>query len=380
MKIVSIEPTPSPYSMKINVNEEMPDGKTENYKLGDDLSSAPSYIKELFAIHGVKGIYRVIDFIALERDARTPWEEILPTVERTLGSVDGEDSQLDSTSESVNEHYGEVKVFVQMFRYIPTQVKLEEGDQEYRFGLPDRFMNAAIEASTASDNMLAERKWVEHGPRYGEVEEIGKEVVEEVTAAYDEERLKELIQFALDNKTAPSRWIKVTPEMLDHPDWRERFAALDKMDPTMEDLAVLDKALDDEKSSIRRLATAYLGMIGEKEVLPLLYKALRDKAVNVRRTAGDCLSDISFSEAIPEMSKTLKDKSRLVRWRAAMFLYEIGDESAIPALLEAQDDPEFEVRMQVKMALDRIQGGEEAKGSIWHQMSQLIKKGDENES
>ncbi|GIO27267.1 conserved virulence factor C family protein [Ornithinibacillus bavariensis] len=379
MKIVSIEPTPSPYSMKINVNVEMPDGKTENYKLGDDLSQAPSYIQALFSINGVKGIYRVIDFIALERDARTPWEEILPEVERTLGSVEAESSQLVNTNSSVDEHYGEIKVFVQMFRYIPIQVKLEEGDHEYRFGLPDRFMNAAIEASTASDNMLAERKWVEHGPRYGEVEEIGREVVEETSAAYDEERLQELVQFALDNKAAPPRWIKVTPEMLDHPDWRERYAALDKMDPTIEYLIVLDKALDDEKSSIRRLATAYLGMIGDKAVLPLLYKALRDKAVNVRRTAGDCLSDLSYTEAIPEMIKTLKDKSRLVRWRAAMFLYEIGDESAIPALLEAQNDPEFEVRMQVKMALDRIQGGEEAKGSIWHQMSKLIQRGNENE-
>src|SRR5690606_37574775 len=203
---------------------------------------------------------------------------------------------------------------------------------------------------------------------------IGKEVVEELSATYDDERLKELIQYALDNKAAPSRWIKVTLEMLDHPDWRERYAALDKMDPTLDDLPVLDKALEDEKASIRRLATAYLGMLDDKKVLPYLYKALKDKAVNVRRTAGDCLSDLSFTEAIPEMIETLKDKSRLVRWRAAMFLYEIGDESAIPALQEALDDPEFEVRMQAKMALARIQGGEEGKGSIWHQMSQLINK------
>ncbi|WP_096270798.1 conserved virulence factor C family protein [Paucisalibacillus globulus] len=374
MKIVSIEPTPSPYSMKINVDETMPDGKTENYKANDDLSSAPPYIRDLFSISGVKGIYRVIDFIALERDARTPWEDILPDVQRTLGSVDGDQDTETSVVSSPDDHFGEIKVFVQMFRYIPTQVKLEEGDKEHRYGLPDRFMNAAIEASIASDNMLAERKWVEQSPRYGDVEEIGKEVVEELSATYDDERLKELIQYALDNKAAPSRWIKVTLEMLDHPDWRERYAALDKMDPTLDDLPVLDKALEDEKASIRRLATAYLGMLDDKKVLPYLYKALKDKAVNVRRTAGDCLSDLSFTEAIPEMIETLKDKSRLVRWRAAMFLYEIGDESAIPALQEALDDPEFEVRMQAKMALARIQGGEEGKGSIWHQMSQLINK------
>ncbi|WP_026908718.1 conserved virulence factor C family protein [Paucisalibacillus globulus] len=372
MKIVSIEPTPSPYSMKINVDETMPDGKTENYKLGDDLAGAPSYIQDLFSINGVKGIYRVIDFIALERDARTPWEEILPEIQRTLGSAEEKQTERNIDQSSVDNHFGEVKVFVQMFRYIPTQVKLEEGDTEHRFGLPDRFMNAAIEASVASDNMLAERKWVEQGPRYGDLEDIGKEVVEEISATYDDGRLKELVQYAIDNKTAPSRWIKVTLDMLDHPDWRERYAALDKMDPTIDDLPVLDKALDDEKASIRRLATAYLGMLDDEKVLPYLYKALKDKAVNVRRTAGDCLSDLSLADAIPEMIQTLKDKSRLVRWRAAMFLYEIGDESAIPAIQEALDDPEFEVRMQAKMALARIQGGEEGKGSIWHQMSQLI--------
>jgi len=68
------------------------------------------------------------------------------------------------------------------------------------------------------------------------------------------------------------------------------------------------------------------------------------------------------------MIATLTDENRIVRWRAAMFLYEIGDETAIPALQEASEDPEFEVRMQIKMALDRIQDGEAAKGSIWHQM------------
>ena len=95
--------------------------------------------------------------------------------------------------------------------------------------------------------------------------------------------------------------------------------------------------------------------------------------MNVRRTAGDCLSDLGFTEAIPEMILSLSDPNRLVRWRAAMFLYEVGDESAIPALKKALDDPEFEVRMQVKIALDRIQEGKEAEGSIWHQMNEATK-------
>ena len=166
-----------------------------------------------------------------------------------------------------------------------------------------------------------------------------------------------------------------TVERLNHPDWKQRYAAIDRIiEPTLEDLPVLDKALKDDKYSIRRLATALLGMIEDKQVLPYLYKALKDQSVNVRRTAGDCLSDLGFKEAIPKMVESLKDHNRLVRWRAAMFLYETGDESAIPALKEALDDPEFEVRMQVKMALSRIEGGNKGEGSIWQQMAEVTKK------
>ncbi|MEN1968087.1 conserved virulence factor C family protein [Lentibacillus sp. N15] len=381
MKIVSIEPTPSPHSMKINLDERLANGHTENYKRDDELIDAPDYVKQLFDINGVKGLYRVIDFIALERNPRVSWEEILPAVRDVLGSAEEntDTDQLFTNHMSTDDHYGEVKVFIQSFRHLPVQVKLQDGENEQRFALPERFMNATMEASAASDNMLMERKWVEQSPRYGDMEAIGHEIVEEITASYDEARLQQLLQAALsDNYTeenqAPIRK-KITLAMLDNPNWKDRYAALDQMaDPTVDDLGILDKALDDQKASIRRLATAYLGMIEDREVLPYLYKALKDKAVNVRRTAGDCLSDLGFAEAIPEMIDALSDPNRLVRWRAAMYLYEVGNETAIPALKKTLDDPEFEVRMQTKMALARIAGGEKAEGSIWYQMAQATKK------
>lgn len=380
MKIISIEPTPSPHSMKINVDNQLSDGETYDYKQNGDLSDAPSYIQNLFKINGVKGIYRVIDFITIQRNPRVPWEDILPEVRNQLGGISSEDIEniFAPAINAVEDHFGEITVYIQMFRNIPMQVRVVEDESEKRFGLPERFTNAAIEASAASDNMLMERKWVEQSPRYGNLEEIGNDVAEEISASHNEERLNELVKAAFSNQPEHELEYKkdyvVTVDMLNQPDWRDRYAALDKMDPTIQDLDILDKALDDDKSSIRRLATAYLGMIEEPEVLPYLYKALKDKAVNVRRTAGDCLSDLGFPEAIPEMAQTLSDPNRIVRWRAAMFLYEIGDESAIPALEEAIDDPEFEVRMQVKIALERIRDGKKAEGSIWHQMNQATKQ------
>ncbi|GEL78224.1 conserved virulence factor C family protein [Tenuibacillus multivorans] len=377
MKIVSIEPTPSPYSMKINVDESLKDGQTEEYKIDDDLSDAPNYVKELFAINGVKELYRVIDFMALERNPKVPWEDILPKVKEVLGSTEDESPSKSTNDQSTEDNFGEIKVFIQKFRNIPMQVKTEEQEEEKRFGLAGRFMDAVMEASKDAD-LLAEREWVEQSPRYGDANDIGQDVVDEIEATYDQDRLDALIKLAIkgrahDVEAYPQE--KLTIEKLEAEDWKDRYAALDRMpDPTVEDLPALDKALDDSKMSVRRLATAYLGEIEDKQVLPYIYKAMKDKTVTVRRTAGDCLSDLGFTEAIPEMIKALQDKSRIVRWRAAMFLYEYGDDTALPALEDALEDPEFEVRMQAKMALSRIQGGEEAKGSIWKQMTEMTKK------
>lgn len=379
MKIVSIEPTPSPHSMKINVNEELPAGENYNYKYSDDLKNAPEYVRGLFQIDGVQNIYRVVDFIALARSPKAAWETILPQVREALGT-EGEINALASIDKpQSNDDYGVIKVFIQSFRGIPIQVKLEEDEEEKRFGLPQLFQEAIMKASAASETFIFERKWIEQDPRYGNSDEIGKEVVEELTATYDKERLNQLVEVALEERDASELDAKfnddVPLDVLEHPDWKERYAALDRIiEPSLKHLPLLDKALDDAKASIRRLATAYLGMIEEPEVLPSLYKALKDKAVNVRRTAGDCLSDLGFKEAMPEMIKTLDDSSRIVRWRGAMFLYEIGDATAIPALEAKTNEPEFEVRMQINMALERIKGGKEAEGSVWHQMTQAMKK------
>ena len=381
MRITSIEPTPSPHSMKINVSEELPAGENYNYKASDDLTNAPEYVKELFQIDGVKNIYRVVDFIALARAPKVPWEELLPQVREVLGTEENpEDLHMQETSEPT-QNFGQINVFVQFFRGIPIQVKLEDGDDEKRFGLPETFQKAIMKATAASDSFIFERKWVEQDQRYGKSDEIGKEVVEELTATHDEKKLNQLAELAIEERDASELENDsdddVPVEVLDDPDWKVRYAALDKIiEPTLKHLPLLDKALDDAKASVRRLAAAYLGMIEEPEVLPSLYKALKDKAVNVRRTAGDCLSDLVFTEAIPEMIKTLDDKSQIVRWRGAMFLYEVGDERAIPALEAKVNDPEFEVRMQVQLALERIKGGEEAKGSVWHQMTQAVSKND----
>lgn len=375
MKIIAIEPTPSPNTMKVILDQELPMGKSHNYKT-DQQEGAPEVIKTILSIEGVKGVYHVADFLAVERNAKYDWKEILPKVRTAFGESASEPQE---ANQGASQHFGEVKAMVQMFKGIPLQIKLTEEDIEKRFGLPDLYKNAAFEAQIPGDNYILLRKWQDFGIRYGDIEQVGQEILEELLAAYPEDRVKTLVLEAQKGQEAitekrPKAKKKITVADLSNPDWRVRYQALEQMvDPTLEDLPVLKKALEDEKMSIRRLAVVYVGMVEDKLVLPLLYKGLKDSAVAVRRTAGDCLSDLGFEEAIGEMCAALKDTSKLVRWRAAMYLYEVGDESALSALKEAENDSEFEVSLQVKMAIERIEGGEEAKGSIWKQMTEARK-------
>ncbi|HDX8239845.1 TPA: HEAT repeat domain-containing protein, partial [Staphylococcus aureus] len=104
-------------------------------------------------------------------------------------------------------------------------------------------------------------------------------------------------------------------------------------------------------------------------ILPYLYKGLRDKSPVVRRTAGDCISDLGYPEALPEMVLLLDDPQKIVRWRAAMFIFDEGNAEQLPALKAHINDNAFEVKLQIEMAISRIENGDEALGSVWKQMA-----------
>lgn len=365
MKIVTIEPTPSPNTMKVVINEELPFGKSHNYT-EKNKGDAPKEIQEILNIEGVKGVYHVADFLAIERNAKYQWEGILSQVRKALG----ENAEEVESVEQV-DHFGEVFVHVQMFRGIPLQIKVFDSTSEHRISTGERFLEAfqSIKIDKTDENYILERKWADFGIRYGDKKDIAESVLKEIEATYPEKRLARIVETASAKKTETVKRKKITVEEFSVDDWKERFQMLDQIpDPELDDLPLLEKALADEQMSIRRLATVYLGMIEDQAVVPLLTRALKDKSAAVRRTAGDCMSDLGFVEFEPAMIEALKDKNKLVRWRAAMFLYESGTEKSLPALKEAENDPEFEVKLQVKMAIARIEQGEEAKGSVWKQM------------
>lgn len=373
MKLISIEPTPSPNSMKLNVDEPLPRGLRQTYTK-KEASSAPEPLRSLLAIEGVRSIFRTADFIALDRVSNADWARILADARSLLqGDIEGSD---DAAAALTAESYGEAHVLVQMYRGIPMQVRVKTGEREARSAMPQRFTDAVTEAAGAS--MIRERKLEEFGIRYGELEEIAADIVKELEAAYTPERLRELIDAAQaqgpgEATAAPARpaplSAAVIAERLESPEWQIRYAALERMSPEPDMLPLIAKALTDDNMSIRRLAVVYLGDLRSAEAMPYLFQALRDKSVSVRRTAGDTLSDWGDPAATGPMIESLRDSNKLVRWRAARFLYEAGDESAVEALREAAKDAEFEIQLQAQIALERIERGEEAAGSVWQQMT-----------
>jgi hypothetical protein len=373
MKITFIEPTPSPNTMKLHLDETIETGLRRTYTLENE-RSAPAWITEMLHIPGVKSVFHTTNFVALERKGNADWSAILGEVQERLGQNGLQDLWQEADPESA-QHFGEAEVLVQYFRGIPMQIRVKANGREERIALSVRFIEAITEV--ASSAMIRERKLSDYGVRYGELQEIAREVEQELEAAYPPERLRQVTQQAIAHGTNDEEFMEKRTELSDqdieealrNSDWRIRYAALDGMTPSEERIHFVRTALHDTKVQIRRLAIIYLGDLRSPEAMDLLYIALKDKSAAVRRTAGDTLSDIGDAEATQAITESLKDTSKLVRWRAARFLYELGTEKAREALEVAVNDPEFEVSLQARMALERIESGEEAAGTIWQQMA-----------
>lgn len=380
MKIKLIEPTPSPNTMKLHLDETLEAGIRKTYTL-DNERSAPPIVARLLHIEGVKSVFHTADFMAIDRKGGADWPAILSGVQEVFGTRF--EQPIDSDIEDAAGHFGEAQVFVQFFRGIPMQIRVKSGLQEERIGLAKRFVDAVTEVASAT--MIKERKLTDYGVRYGDLPDIAREVEQELEAAFPQERLERVIKQAIAHGAKAEEFVEQRrewsqaeiEETLKNEDWRRRYSALEAMEVSMENLPLIEQALNDDKMQIRRLAVVYLGDLKTPEAMQLLFRAMKDGSPAVRRTAGDTLSDIGDDSATQVMLESLTDGSKIVRWRAARFLYEVGTDAARDALEEASNDPEFEVGLQARMALERIDSGEEAAGTIWQQMAKSRQKPNE---
>ncbi|MEG0450754.1 MAG: virulence factor, partial [Lysinibacillus sp.] len=242
MKIITIEPTPSPNSMKIVVDTELPFGKSFNYTK-ETATDATGEVAAILAVEGVKGVYHVADFFAVERNAKYAWEGILSAIRVALG----EESTAVEESKIADEFFGEVYVHVQMFKGLPLQVKVFDNQKEHRVGLSERFVHTFNQMMTlaADENYLFQRKWIDYGVRYGELEEIAEAVKSEIEATYADERLVSLLATVNDeDKTSTASKKKISIDQFQVDEWEKRFQLLDQMtDPELDDLPLLELAL-----------------------------------------------------------------------------------------------------------------------------------------
>ncbi len=392
MQLFSIETTPSPNCIKLNLNAFI-SAKALTLQQGVNQTDAPAFAQQLLAIETVQSVFLFKDFITLTRKGNADWQPILAQAAHIIGVAEDADSKLlaqvaqpqvatATASPSTLQHtsnLGHVETAVQVFRGIPVQVRAITADgQQARVALPERFNQALQRAISGTQaNYVVERRWEPYQSPAGSPNEVAQLVADEIASLIDEDELARIETAALFNDHATKQANNTSLQQalladLSHPNWKYRLKALQQIEVTPETFPQIVAVLDNEQSTIRRWAAALLGASGmTAAVEPLCRVVLADTSAIVRRTAGDALSDLGDINAMVTMCQVLEDPSKLVRWRAARFLNEMGEQTAVHALRRAVErETEFDVRVEMMAALERIQGGGETQLPMWQRIAQ----------
>ncbi|CAD2075066.1 hypothetical protein JEOAER750_01120 [Jeotgalicoccus aerolatus] len=91
MEIVRIEPTPSPNTMKITVNETKQDMKSSTYK--EITEDTPAFIARVLELESVTSVFHALDFISVDKKAKVEWDDLIPEIEATFNKTDAGDTK-----------------------------------------------------------------------------------------------------------------------------------------------------------------------------------------------------------------------------------------------------------------------------------------------
>lgn len=86
MEIVRIEPTPSPNTMKITVNETKEEMKSSTYR--EVTEDTPVFIARVLELEDVTSVFHALDFISVDKSTKTDWETLIPKIEATFNDAD----------------------------------------------------------------------------------------------------------------------------------------------------------------------------------------------------------------------------------------------------------------------------------------------------
>lgn len=386
MKLRSIETTPSPNCMKLNLDASAI-AKPVTLNAGDEAVDIPIVFQDLLAIEGVQSIFWMGNFVTLTRRGSVDWPTILAAAGALIGIAADADAGLsdslqadksgEDTAESgaVKRNFGQVEVAVQMFRSIPVQVRAIGDGEQARVALPDRFNQALQRAIVATGaDYVTERIWSPYQSQFGSPAKIARQVADELDILTSDHDLA-LLEESAANAERAARPLEVQQTLLkelQQSDWKRRLKAIQQIEVNAETFTSVVMALKDDRIAIRRWAAALLGASEKSEAVGPLCEALRaDSSPIVRRTVGDALSDLGNASAMAAMVEALQDASGLVRWRAGRFLNEVGNHATLPALIKAaESEGEFDVRVEMLAAIDRIESGRVSQLPMWMRISQ----------
>ncbi len=332
MKLRSIETTPSPNCMKLNL-DELASARPLTLTLGEPTVDAPEVFQTLLAIAGIHSVFAMGDFVTLTRKGSADWQPILAAAGSLLGIAEDADASLGdrltpastpskTQAKSAAQNFGQVEVAIQKFRGIPVQVRVTDDTQQARVALPERFNQALQNAIlTTGADYVAERIWAPYQPQFGEVDAIAQQIAEELDSLIDEQALADLEQRAITSDAkiiSPRRSQAGLLADLQQSDWKQRLKAIQEIEIDEETFpAIVDTLQDDDRATIRRWAAALLGASEQAEAVPPLCQVLlTDPSPIVRRTAGDALSDLGnpqAGEAMVTALRTYPENSRSFR-------------------------------------------------------------------
>ncbi|NDV18767.1 HEAT repeat domain-containing protein [Pseudodesulfovibrio sp. JC047] len=125
-----------------------------------------------------------------------------------------------------------------------------------------------------------------------------------------------------------------------------------------DNLAILQRAVEDEESDVRRVAIEGLASFTEfrDAWLPLVLQRLNDESKDVRLTVVETLGQNYDGETLPHLIDTLDDEDDWVKIRAMDALGEHGAQEAVPLMIDMLQDSNRFVVMKAVEALGNIGG------------------------
>lgn len=85
MEIVEVSQTPNPNTMKIVLQLSGEDYKPNTYNSVKD--DQPDFINAILELEGIKSIFQAMNFISVDKNSDSNWDDLLPRVTETLEHI-----------------------------------------------------------------------------------------------------------------------------------------------------------------------------------------------------------------------------------------------------------------------------------------------------